>query len=174
MSADVDLLLLAGRSGVGKSAVAEEISAQLKHARLGHALMDGDWLDRLFPQAPPDLFDQNFRALWGNYRNFGCRRLIYSNWASIRNADRLVGLMAGPGEVRRVGVLLTCDDDTARVRLTAREHASGLAWHLANLAALNDDPDLSRSTPDWAHRLNTERRTVAEVATEIVGLLNWA
>ena len=174
MDTTAQLLLLAGRSGVGKSAVAEEISSQLKRADVAHSLMDGDWLDRCFPQAPPDLFDRNFTALWRNYRSVGCSRLIYSNWASIRNAKRIIHLMGGDGaDVQTVGVLLLCADDTARQRLVGREYGGGLEWHLAQLATPRDDADMDLATPDWAHRVQTDDRAVEDIAGQIVELMRW-
>lgn len=173
MSLSSELLLLGGRSGVGKSAVSEEVSSQLKRADVSHCLMDGDWIDRCFPQAPPTLFDRNFQALWRNYKSFGCTRLIYSNWASINHAERIVDLMGNGQRPEIVGVLLLCTDDTARHRLSTRGHGGGLEWHLANLAATNTDPDMSRDTPDWAHRVVTDERSVEDIAAEIVALTNW-
>jgi hypothetical protein len=166
-------LLLAGRSGVGKSAVAEEISAQLKRADMPHSLIDGDWLDRCFPQAPPEVFDKNFTALWRTYRTTGCNRLIYSNWASIRNAERIIHLMGDGLEVQTAGVLLLCTEDTARQRLTGREHGGGLEWHLAQLATPNDDADMHRHTPGWAHRVRTDGRRVEDIAEHVVELTRW-
>lgn len=113
-----DLLLIAGRSGVGKSAVSAEVSSQLKRAGVAHCQMDGDWLDLCYPQAPAELFDRNFRDVWRNYQSFGCNRLIYSNWASIKNAERIAHLMGT--RPRIIGVLLLCTDETALQRLCAR------------------------------------------------------
>lgn len=167
-----DLLLIAGRSAVGKSTVSVEISAQLQAAGVGHCRIEGDWLDVAVPQAPPELFDRNFQALWGNYRDFGCSRLIFTNWASIENASRLVSLMRGRPTV--VGVLLTCTDETARQRLTERERGASLAWHLANLEATPPaERDLDRLTPSWATRIGTDHRQVEDLAAEIVGLTGW-
>ncbi|MBM7788634.1 hypothetical protein [Tenggerimyces flavus] len=170
---DSDLLLIAGRSAAGKTTVSAEVSAQLQQAGVGHCRMEGDWLDVAIPQAPPELFDRNFQALWGNYRDFGCTRLIFTNWASIKNASRLVTLMGG--QPRVVGVLLTCTDETARQRLGERERGAGLGWHLANLEATPvGERDLDRLTPEWATRVRTDHRRVEDLAAEIVELTGWA
>lgn len=168
----VDLLLVAGRSGVGKSAVSAEVSSQLKRAGVAHCQMDGDWLDLCYPQAPAELFDRNFRDVWRNYQGFGCNRLIYSNWASINNAERIVHLMGT--RPRIVGVLLLCTHETALQRIRAREHGGGLEWHLANLAvAPARDRDGDASTPGWVRRVVTDGRAVEDIATEVVGLTRW-
>jgi hypothetical protein len=169
----VDLLLIAGRSGAGKSAVAAEVSSQLKRANLGHCQIDGDWIDLCFPQAPPELFDRNFRDLWRNYQSFGCSRLIYSNFASIRNLERIVGLMGGP-RPRIIAVRLTCSDETALQRIRAREHGGGLEWHLTNVdAARANNRHMDSITPDWVPRVTTDGRTVEDIAAEVVALTRW-
>lgn len=169
---NADLLLIAGRAAVGKTAVSIEVSARLKNEGLGHCWIDGDWLDLAVPQAPAELFDLNFQALWHNYRDFGCTRLIYSNWASVNNADRLIALMGGRPRV--VAVLLVCSDDSARRRLRHRETSSGLDWHLANLDATPvRERDLDGLTPDWVTRVNTDDRSVGDIAAEVVALTGW-
>ncbi len=141
---DAGLLLIAGRSGVGKTAVSAEVSARLQQAHVGHCRIEGDWLDLAVPQAPAELFDRNFQALWANYRDFGCTRLIFTNWASIENASRLVSLMGG------------------RPRVVANLEATPV-----------DERDLDRLTPEWARRVGTDHRRVEDVAAEIVGLTGW-
>jgi adenylylsulfate kinase-like enzyme len=44
-----EVLLLAGRSGVGKSSVAMECHAALGAAEVRHCLIDGDTLDMAYP-----------------------------------------------------------------------------------------------------------------------------
>lgn len=170
---DTDLLLIAGRSGVGKTAVSVEVSSQLKRTGVGHARIDGDWLDLAFPQAPSELFDRNFRSLWQNYQAFGCTRLIYSNWASIKNMDRLVGLMGG--QPRVIGVLLLCSDETATRRLGSRETGYDLQWHLDNLSQTPvNERDMDQLTPTWVTRVHTDDRSVQDVASDVVSLTRWA
>jgi hypothetical protein len=167
------LLCAAGRAGVGKTAVSVEVSSQLKQLRIGHCRIDGDWLDLAYPQAPGSLFDDNFRALWANYRAHGCTRLIYSNWASIRNLDRVESLMAVP--LRVTAVLLLGNDATATERLRSRESGSDLVWHLDNQA---QTPPLERTmdalTPGFATRIETDDRTVADVAADVLAATGWA
>jgi 2-phosphoglycerate kinase len=40
-----ELLVIGGRSGVGKSSVAFEVSAQLALLEISHAVIEGDFLD---------------------------------------------------------------------------------------------------------------------------------
>jgi hypothetical protein len=64
--------------GVGKSTIAYEVSNQLQAAGIGHALLDSDELDRLFP-VPADqveLGEQNLRAVWSSFAKRGATRLV--------------------------------------------------------------------------------------------------
>lgn len=168
-----DLLCIAGRGGAGKTTVATEISSQLKRAGVAHCRIDGDWLDLAHPQAPPSLFDENFRSLWGNYRAHGCTRLIYSNFAAIRNIERLKALMGVSPRV--TGVLLLADDAAAVERLHSREHGQDLQWHIDNLAATPAaERDMDAITPPSATRVQTTGRTVADIAAEIIAVTGWA
>ena len=48
-SAGYEALLIGGRSGVGKSTVAWEASAQLQECSVAHCFIEGDFLDQAFP-----------------------------------------------------------------------------------------------------------------------------
>jgi hypothetical protein len=101
---DSELLLIGGRSGVGKSTVAFEISAQLAELRVTHAVIEGDLLDLCFPPRESHrLLERNLAALWGNYLKLGYRRLVYTNTVSVLFADRIASAMGGT--VRVVAVL---------------------------------------------------------------------
>jgi hypothetical protein len=79
-----EVLLIGGRSGVGKSAVGAEMHVQLSAVGVRHCLIEGDNLDMAYP--PPlehGLAEQNLSAMWANYRALGYRRMIYTNTASV-------------------------------------------------------------------------------------------
>lgn len=49
-----EVLLIGGRSGVGKTSVAFEVSELLQGADVAHCLIDGDNLDAAYPTTPDD------------------------------------------------------------------------------------------------------------------------
>jgi ABC-type dipeptide/oligopeptide/nickel transport system ATPase subunit len=49
---EYEALLIGGRSGVGKSTVGWEVSAQLQDRSVAHCLIEGDFLDQAYP--PPE------------------------------------------------------------------------------------------------------------------------
>lgn len=169
-----EALLIGGRSGVGKSTVGWEISAQLQSAKIAHCLVEGDTLDQAFPAPPGDpsrtkLTETNLAALWRNYAALGYRRLIYTNTVSILEPDLIARAMGGT--IRVIAVLLTADDTTARRRLGGREIGSQLDAHLERSAAMARH--LEAAAPHDVLRVPTDDRPVTEIASEIITATGW-
>lgn len=170
----LEVLLIGGRSGVGKSTTSWEVSAQLQAAEVDHALVEGDFLDQIFPAPPGDptrsgITERNLAAIWRNYAELGCRRLIYTNTVSVVEPDLIVRAMGGSARV--LGVLLTADDATARERLGGREIGSQLDAHLERSARMS--VHLESTAPAWVHRIPTDGRTTVDIARDIVAVTGW-
>jgi hypothetical protein len=165
-----DLLVIGGRSGVGKSSVAHALHALLRDGGVRHAVIEGDALDLAWP-APWEhrLSMRNLAAVWANYRALGYRRLVYTNTVSVLEADELAAAMGD--EPRITGVLLTASDDVAAARLAGRESGDELAAHVERSARAAHR--LSAATPAWMPRVATDGRDPAEVARAILALVPW-
>ena len=169
-----DVLLIGGRAGVGKSTAGWEVSAQLRDAGVGHALVEGDNLDQIFPAPAGDpdrsaITEANLAVMWRNYAALGCRRLVYTNTVSVLESD-LIDRAVGGG-VRITSVLLTAGDDMARRRLGQREVGSQLEAHVlrgAKMAA-----HLEAVAPAGVHRIGTDGRAAVDVARAIIDLAGW-
>ncbi|MFD6045159.1 hypothetical protein ACFWG7_28120 [Streptomyces koyangensis] len=76
MAKQTEMLLTGGRSGVGRSAVGQEVAVLLREADVAHAVIEGDLLDQVHP-APPDdrwrteITRANLAALWSTYAALG-------------------------------------------------------------------------------------------------------
>ncbi|MEV5981189.1 hypothetical protein [Streptomyces sp. NPDC052114] len=170
-----EVLLIGGRSGVGKSSVGLEVAALLRAADVGHALIEGDLLDAVHP-APPDdphrsrITGRNLAAIWANYRDLGCRRLVYTNTASVLGSEESLFAEALDGP-RVVRVLLTAKDATAEERLRARERGSELEQQLrrSRFMARHLDEHVPRDT----HRIATDDRALTDIAREVVAVTGW-
>lgn len=173
VTAGTELLLIGGRSGVGKSTVGSEIHAQLSAAGVRHCLIEGDNLDMAYP--PPrehGLAEQNLAAMQANYAALGYRRMIYTNTASVL-AKVITDLTAAiGGNPRLTAVLLRCSNATAHQRLGQREIGTALDWHLERSAEMARR--LDEDAPPWVHRLDTDGQAVADIAAQIIGLADWA
>jgi len=168
------LLLIAGRSGVGKSTVAHAVSARLRDLQVGHCHIEGDNLDAAYPKPADDphgtaLTEANLAALWSNYADRGHHRLIYVNTVSVLEPEVIVRAVGGPCDV--VGVLLTGTDRTVEQRLRGRERGRELAVHLERsrrAAHLLQD-----RSPAGTHRVRTDGRLPEDVASDVVALTGW-
>lgn len=107
--------------------------------------------------------------MWANYAALGYRRLIYTNTLSVCSSDAVRAAMGD--DPRTVGILLTADDATARARLARRETGSGLDRHVERSHARA--VELAERAPDWVTRVTTDGRSVADIATEVLGLTGW-
>jgi hypothetical protein len=124
-----ELLVIGGRSGVGKSSVAFEVSAQLALLEISHAVIEGDFLDFAYPSPEGHrLAERNLHAVWANYRDLGYTRLIYANTSSVLFASMIAAAMGGVARI--TSVLLTRSDEAAGERLALREVGSGLTEHV--------------------------------------------
>jgi adenylylsulfate kinase-like enzyme len=168
-----ELVLLGGRSGVGKTSVGIEMHAQLSAANVKPCVIDGDFLDLAHP--PPwehDLAERNLATMWQNYRSLGYRRLIYTNTVSVL-PEQIRKLAAAMGDDPRIiPILLTCSDATAAERLNQRETVcDGLSHHLKSSTEMATR--LDRGADADVRRLDTDRNSVAQIAEHIIELIGW-
>lgn len=169
-----ELLLVGGRSGVGKSTAAEALHDLLSAADVRHAVIEGDALDLAWP-APhvehPDahLAERNLATLWSRYRELGHHRLVFTNTVSVLQARELAAAMGDDPAV--TAVLLRADDTTAADRLARRAggavpeaqlaHSTRTAWRLDSATA---------DTVTW---VDTDGRTPQQVAMRLASLTGW-
>jgi serine kinase of HPr protein (carbohydrate metabolism regulator) len=167
-----EALFIGGRSGVGKSTVALEVSHLLAEARVQHAVIEGDNLDLAYPEPwrhGLQLAELNLAAMWHTYRAAGYRRLVYTNTVSVLESKKLAHAMGG--EVRITAVLLTASDETTHSRLSIREVGSTLEQHVerSNQAAR----DLEARALSSVHRVVTDGRRLTEIAHQVIALTGW-
>ncbi|UQT55224.1 hypothetical protein M4V62_09000 [Streptomyces durmitorensis] len=170
-----EALLVGGRSGVGKSSVGWEVAALLRAADVGHAYIEGDTLDTVHPAPEGDphrarITERNLAAMWGNYRDLGCRRLVYTNTASVLGSEEwmFVSALRGPRIVR---VLLTATDATVEERLTRREQGSELEQQLRRSTFMARH--LEEHAADGTLRVATDGRRVTDIAADVVAATGW-
>ncbi|MFE0132151.1 hypothetical protein ACFWY6_11330 [Streptomyces sp. NPDC059037] len=170
-----EALLIGGRSGAGKSSVGWEVAALLRAADVAHAYIEGDTLDAVHPapDGDPDrsrITERNLAALWANYTDLGCRRLVYTNTASVLGSAEWIfrGALGGPRIIR---VLLTASDATVEERLTARELGSELQQQLRRSAFMARH--LERHVPEGTRRIATDGRPVGDIAADVVAATGW-
>ena len=173
--ATTDVLFLGGRSGVGKTSTATEVSRILAGRDIRHAVIEGDNLDQAHPQPwreGIDLAGRNLAAMWANYRELGYSRLVYTNTVSVLEVTQLSAALGG--HVRAFAVLLTATDGAANERLARRESGRSLREHVERSSRAAADLDRAHDAGLMkAVRLDTTGRSVAEVAADVLERSGW-
>jgi DNA polymerase III delta prime subunit len=169
-----ELLLLGGRSGVGKTTAALALHELLKADGIAHAVIEGDYLDLAEPAphvAHPlaRLAERNLALMWANYRELGYRRLVLTNTASVLYAAELAEAMGD--DPRVVAVLLRADDSSTRARLGTRLIDQDL--NAAVAASAVTAARLDAGVPADVHRLDTGGRLPADIAIQLRSLAGW-
>ncbi|MFC8192959.1 GNAT family N-acetyltransferase [Cellulomonas sp. NPDC057328] len=164
------VLLIGGRSGVGKSTVAAAVHDLLTARDVRHAVVEGDALDLAHP-APWEhgVAAANLADVWRRYRALGYRRLVLTNTVSVLEADVLAAAVGDRPHV--TSVLLTASDVTAHERLARRERGASLAAHVArsDAAAVRLEAEAAADV----HRVATDGRDTADLAAEVLRLAGW-
>ncbi len=168
----IEVVLISGAAGVGKSSTAFEMSTQLRAAGVSHALIDTDELDRIYP-VPDDLFrltERNLAAVWQAFREHGASRLIVVG-VFVHEPSEVAWLRRSIPGARLTLVRLAASYATLADRIHAREIGSDRHGQLER-------------TRDQLLKLDRERRpdvtviptdgaSVVETAAQIIRLTGW-
>lgn len=173
------LIIVSGRSGSGKSSVANEMSQQLRLRGIPHANIDGDNLDALYPEPEgSDVLLANLEAMWTTYTCTipSMSRLIVSGTAIVLDFEAIKQIMAKIGGSRDHGVegkavILTAGHGVAASRLRAREVGSEFELCLASSNKMADI--LEEMVGDWADRVATDEENVRDTALHILRQAGW-
>ena len=166
--------LISGPVGVGKTSVADELGELLITHAIPHTLIDFDQLCYTYPHQHGDRFGdtlgfENLASIWPNCSNAGARNLIVASVVETRGF--LTSLESAIPGAAITTFQLSANVPTLQNRVRKREIGSGLDWHVeraAELAAL-----LTGEEVPCDHRVDTEGRTVFEIAAVIHGAMQW-
>jgi predicted kinase len=171
-TAMIEVLVIAGPAGVGKTTTANEVSAQLRSANVAHAVVDTDALDDVFPVPPNqwELTERNLAFVWDGFKNLGTRRLILAG-VYLHQASELAWIRRATSADRLVLVQLAATDETLTARVGAREIGSVRDAQLTR--TLRQARELESESSGATTVIETDGRPVVAVAKEIVAVLNW-
>ena len=156
--------------------MAFEVARQLEEAGVGHALVDMDELDRIFPDPPGDsqkthLTRQNLAAVWANLRDAGASRLILTMVATYPDHELPHIREAVQGSFITL-VRLHATEEVLLERVRRREVGSGLEHHIGR--TVEQTRLMARQSTEGLLTVDTSRQPVAEIAREILVRTGWA
>jgi AAA domain len=169
----VHILVLSGPTGVGKSTLSWEISAQLRQVGIAHVVLDSDELDRVWPLSAAErqaLNQANLSAFWASASALGNSRLILAGVFLNFDADRAWIDPAIP-DALVTRIVLDASDDELEQRVRAREIGSGTDDQLSRtLTQARLSRRRNSGSPDV---LNTTGTAVADIASQAIQRAGW-
>ncbi|WP_108522455.1 hypothetical protein [Bradyrhizobium algeriense] len=166
----MQLLLITGPAGVGKSTLSWEMSAQLAAAQVAHAVIETDELDRVFPRPNTNELDRiqpgtidvssiNLAAIWSTYQ-----ALMHLSF------DKRWILSAIP-EARITVVRMLAAEPTLLARLAQREIGSGADEQAQR--SLRQARRMASQDAEGIIVLPTDGKRPAELAEIILRKTGW-
>jgi len=168
----IEVLAIAGPAGVGKSSTAFEVSNQLQHAQVPHALIDTDELDRIYP-VPSDLgtlTERNLASIWQSFAERGTQRLVLVG-VYLHRESELTSVRRATSAEHITLVQLTASDETLRERVGRREIGSATDAQLTR--TLRQARELQMDVAADVHVLDTDSGSVEETAARILEITGW-
>lgn len=172
LAGTVDVLVICGAAGVGKSATAGEVSLRLAEEDITHALVDCDELDRGHPRQIPGqpawaMARRNLTAVWGNYAALGHHRLLLCGvFADLR--QELCWVAEAVPDAAFTVVRLTAHLDVLETRVRRREIGTAADDQLVR--STRQLADISVLDPPGTFVVDTDGLSVAGTAERVIAL----
>ncbi len=190
--AEVHLFVLSGRSGSGKTTIANEVTHVLANSLndIPHVHIDGDKLDFIHPAERPDeepnIALLNLQSLFRNYythRRKSCGLVLISGSAMIQQWREIQCVIkqvcqdvdsddSQPTNVKIHGIILHASDSTAFARLRQREIGTDLERHSQSSLRIAGLLDTQFQNPQQQPlpvlHVHTDGKSVSESASLIV------
>jgi hypothetical protein len=170
-SQGIELLLITGTMGAGKSTVMAEASDLLERERIEHAAVDVDFLGLAYIRSTltnHDAMYANLKCICGNYARLGARRFLLVR--AVENRAELERCRKAVGADKVIVCRLTASMPALIERVTRRETGILQAEYVARVETLNAILDRA-GLEDFT--VVNENRPVTEVAREMLARAGW-
>jgi tRNA uridine 5-carbamoylmethylation protein Kti12 len=166
----VDVLVLHGSPGSGKTTLSRAIAEHLRTADMAHAVIDLDDLSKVYPSPSRSFARENLKAIWPNYAAIPNLKLIIPSVIA-DEAERGLLRDAVPGATTFAVCELTAPEAVLKKRVTGRE--SNEFWQ----SRLRGFVDLYHKRGDLpkirGFEVSTHGKSVDEAAREVIEKAGW-
>ncbi|GBE24709.1 MAG TPA: hypothetical protein ENG98_01220 [Actinobacteria bacterium] len=171
---EVQVVVLSGVPGVGKTTTAEAMSDLLVADDVPHAWLDGDQLTLVYPRDPDDphahrLFFENLAQLWASYRAARARRMIIAR--VVEEADEMDGYRQAIPGAEIVVVELRSPQHIVHQRILRREYAP--EWVLRMQNRSDELRPILENNGIADHVVLLEHETPEQVAKTVLKRIGW-
>lgn len=179
----VQVLLLTGTVGVGKTTILREVGEVLRLSGIPHGRIDLDWLgygspapgfeangEKPLTRFGSDLVMENLAAVWPNYRSRGLQKLAVAR-ALLDPAREIAALHAAVPDSVVTVCLLDASEATVAARVESRE--LGIARSFLRNLALELHESHAQMTTEHFVVQNSPARSVTDVAHEVLVKAKW-
>jgi adenylylsulfate kinase-like enzyme len=165
----IEVLVLNGSPGSGKSTIANAIAIHLMQMDIAHAVIDVDELGRIHPELGTAFSRNNLRAMWPNYAAIPNLKVILpvcivskQDLKEIRDAVPCKGFTICE---------LVADESTLKDRVTRREPDGYWQTRLRELVDEHIHKDSADRFSDF--RVRTDDKSIDDAAKAVLELLGW-
>jgi predicted kinase len=166
----VEVLVLHGSPGSGKTTLSRAIAELLRAADRAHAVIDLDDLSKIYPDPGRSFARDNLKAIWPNYAAIPQLKVVIPS--VIADEQERVQLRTAVSGARFIVCELTAPEAVLKNRVTAREPND--YWQ----QRLRDFVDLYRQRTDLPQirdfRVETHGRSTHDAAREVVEKAGWS
>lgn len=165
----IEILVLNGSPGAGKSTIANTISDLLEKQHIAHAVVDYDELGRIEP-SNKSVHWKNLKSILENYSTVsGLEKIIIP--IAIDSEDILNTLKNCLSEAKWIICELIADRDTLIKRVSEREPND--YWREKLKRLVNNYADRDDSTKFGDTKIRTDNKNEIDTAKEIIEKIGW-
>jgi len=164
----IQLLILQGPPGAGKSTIAKAIATQLRDAYLSHAVIELDDLARIYPRENLHIMYDNLAAMWPNYEKLGNIKVILPTY--LQKGELEIVRQAAPAE-RLTLCEIIAPQDEIHDRIKRRD--IDLATQKRLLQFVNGYSENRAEDNRVSFKVFNHNRKPERVAREIIENLEW-
>lgn len=166
----VEVLVLHGSPGSGKTTLSRAVAELLRVADRAHAVIDLDDLSKIYPDRGRSFARDNLTAMWPNYAAVPDLKVVLPS--VIADEQEREQLRAAVPGARFVVCELTAPEAVLKDRVTAREPNEYWQRRLLGFVDLyHRRTDLPRIRD---FQVETDGRSVDEAAKEVVARAGWS